>query len=282
MPILDKQAAEARYARTRGLAGRDARPYAGPGQGAGPGQRRPQRRQDHEGHADLRQDGRAAEDHQGDREAARAAARPRRHRRHRRQHPDLLGGSRQGRLQQQLRPQDRHDRLRRRQDGLEDQVAPGAVNKLSVALLVDKSVPPAEFASLQKAVQSAAGVNPTRGARLPGRPGAVRQAGAPKAARCRRRSSARSSGPASASPPAVPLLHARLIRRREARDARPSRRGCARSRRPISLAELEAGAQPRGSTPLPRRACRTRSLHAARPADGARARARRRTGPRTG
>jgi flagellar M-ring protein FliF len=43
------------------------------------------------------------------------------------------------------------------------EVAPGAINKLNVALLVDKSVPPADFASVQKAVSSAAGIDTKRG-----------------------------------------------------------------------------------------------------------------------
>jgi flagellar M-ring protein FliF len=43
------------------------------------------------------------------------------------------------------------------------QIAPGAVNKLNVALLVDKSVPPADFAAVQKAVTSAAGIDAKRG-----------------------------------------------------------------------------------------------------------------------
>jgi flagellar M-ring protein FliF len=42
-------------------------------------------------------------------------------------------------------------------------VAPGEVQQLSVALLVDKSVPKAELASLQKAVAAAAGIDPKRG-----------------------------------------------------------------------------------------------------------------------
>jgi flagellar M-ring protein FliF len=42
-------------------------------------------------------------------------------------------------------------------------VAPGAVNKLNVALVVDKSVPAAEVPALQKAVASAAGIDPVRG-----------------------------------------------------------------------------------------------------------------------
>jgi flagellar M-ring protein FliF len=46
---------------------------------------------------------------------------------------------------------------------LRTEVAPGAVNKLNVALLVDKSVPPADFASVQQAVSSAAGIDTKRG-----------------------------------------------------------------------------------------------------------------------
>ncbi len=43
------------------------------------------------------------------------------------------------------------------------QVAAGAVEKLNVALLVDKSVPPADFASIQQAIESAAGIDTARG-----------------------------------------------------------------------------------------------------------------------
>jgi len=42
-------------------------------------------------------------------------------------------------------------------------VAPGAVNKLNVALIVDKSVPKRDIPELQAAVASAAGIDPTRG-----------------------------------------------------------------------------------------------------------------------
>jgi flagellar M-ring protein FliF len=42
-------------------------------------------------------------------------------------------------------------------------VAPGAVNSLQIALVVDKSVPAADFAAIQKAVQGAAGFNQGRG-----------------------------------------------------------------------------------------------------------------------
>jgi flagellar M-ring protein FliF len=43
------------------------------------------------------------------------------------------------------------------------EVAPGAVNKMNVALLVDKTVPAADFQAVQQAVASAAGIDNTRG-----------------------------------------------------------------------------------------------------------------------
>jgi flagellar M-ring protein FliF len=46
------------------------------------------------------------------------------------------------------------------------QVAPGAVNKMSVAVIVDKSVPKAEVAAVRSAVQNAAGITPQRGDKL--------------------------------------------------------------------------------------------------------------------
>jgi flagellar M-ring protein FliF len=42
-------------------------------------------------------------------------------------------------------------------------VAPGTVNKLGVAVLIDKSIPPATVAQLQSALGSAAGITPKRG-----------------------------------------------------------------------------------------------------------------------
>jgi flagellar M-ring protein FliF len=42
-------------------------------------------------------------------------------------------------------------------------VAPGAVNKLQVALVVDKSVPPADFAAIQTAIKGASGFDAERG-----------------------------------------------------------------------------------------------------------------------
>jgi flagellar M-ring protein FliF len=80
---------------------------------------------------------------------------------------------------------------RRRSESLENivprtvtktDVAPGAVNSLQIALVVDKSVPAADFASIQKAVQGAAGFDQARGdvfqaAQVP----FAKQAEAPKA-----------------------------------------------------------------------------------------------------
>ena len=43
------------------------------------------------------------------------------------------------------------------------QVAPGAVNKLNVALMVDKSVPTATVNALKQTVAAAAGIDPKRG-----------------------------------------------------------------------------------------------------------------------
>jgi flagellar M-ring protein FliF len=43
------------------------------------------------------------------------------------------------------------------------QVAPGAVNKMNVAVLIDKGVPKAEVAAVRAAVQNAAGITPKRG-----------------------------------------------------------------------------------------------------------------------
>ena len=42
-------------------------------------------------------------------------------------------------------------------------IAPGEVKKLNVALLVDRSVPAKDFASIQQAIESAAGINTARG-----------------------------------------------------------------------------------------------------------------------
>ena len=66
-------------------------------------------------------------------------------------------------------------------------VAPGAVNKLQVALVVDKSVPAADFAAIQNAVKGAAGIDTERGDVFQAVAGPVRQGRPPRPrpARCR-------------------------------------------------------------------------------------------------
>ena len=173
-----KQALEARYARameadlnallTRTL---------GPGKGAGVGERRPQRRQDHAGRAHLR--------------ARTAACRSRRRPRPRR----CAAAARRPAAPPAPAPTSRPTRrtpagggansnYQRETENTEfgvdktvarTEIAPGAVNKLNVALLVDKSVPPAVFASLQEAVASAAGIDAARGDTIQVAQVAVRQ-----------------------------------------------------------------------------------------------------------
>jgi flagellar M-ring protein FliF len=59
-------------------------------------------------------------------------------------------------------------------------VAPGAVNKLNVALMVDKSVPKDVYESLQTTVATAAGVNKARGDTLTATQMAFAKAATPK------------------------------------------------------------------------------------------------------
>jgi flagellar M-ring protein FliF len=60
-------------------------------------------------------------------------------------------------------------------------IAGGAVNKMNIALMVDKSVPPATFQQLQKTVQAAAGYNTTRGDTMQAQQLAFAKAVTPKA-----------------------------------------------------------------------------------------------------
>jgi flagellar M-ring protein FliF len=60
-------------------------------------------------------------------------------------------------------------------------IAGGAVNKLNIALMVDKSVPPATFTSLQKTVQAAAGYTISRGDTMQATQLAFAKAETPKA-----------------------------------------------------------------------------------------------------
>ena len=79
------------------------------------------------------------------------AARPThgRHRRHGLQRPDLLAAAAARSGNAQLQPQEERDRYGVHKKVTKTKIATGAVNKLDVALLVDKSVPPPVFDSLK-------------------------------------------------------------------------------------------------------------------------------------
>ena len=154
--------------------------------------------------AHVRQDGRAA--HRDDDRVEKlkgAGAASRRHRRHRLQRPDLLAAAAPAApATRNYKPQDRSrpttastrrsPRPRRR---------PARSTSSNVALMVDKSVPPAVFDSLKQTVATAAGVD-TDARRHDHRDADARspRRRRRRPARSRRRCSARSSGSASASP----------------------------------------------------------------------------------
>jgi flagellar M-ring protein FliF len=131
-------------------------------------------------------------------------------------------------------------------------VAPGKVNRLSVALVLDKSVPQPEIASIQKAVAAAAGLDPTRDPPL-----AVSQVAFAKAAK----TGAPSAGPAGgmigyAKYAAVGLgllgflfFSARHLRRREGEALLREPNWLREIEAPTTLAQLES---PRSSS-LPER-----------------------------
>jgi flagellar M-ring protein FliF len=133
-------------------------------------------------------------------------------------------------------------------------VAPGAVNKLNVALIVDKTVPAAEIPALQKAVSSAAGIDLGRGDTI-----AVSQIAFAKAAKA----TAPSAGPAGGmigyakyGAAGVGLLgflifSARQLRRREGEMLMREPNWLREIEAPTSLASLE---RPRLASALPERA----------------------------
>ena len=158
----------------RGLAQRDARPHARAGQGPGAGQRRPQRRQDDQERAHLRQEGHADQDHRARPRSCRARARPAAarpapaptSRPTRRAPAGGSGNSNYNDTTRAARPTSASTRRSPR-----PRSPPARSTSSSVALLVDKSVPPAAYTGIQNAVTSAAGVDTTRGDTIPGRPG---------------------------------------------------------------------------------------------------------------
>jgi flagellar M-ring protein FliF len=138
-------------------------------------------------------------------------------------------------------------------------IAPGAVNKLDVALLVDKSVPGPQAAALQKAISAAAGINAKRGDTITSSTVAFAK---PKAA----------PGPAGLPvPPAVvsPLKYAgiglasilflffvtRALRRRE-QEALPMPTWLSEIEGPRPLAELQARAGGGSAAPTTQLAAR--------------------------
>jgi flagellar M-ring protein FliF len=126
------------------------------------------------------------------------------------------------------------------------EVAPGAVNNLQVALVVDKSVAAADFAAIQNTIKSASGINAKRGdvfqaSQIP---------------------FAKAAAPAKAGPVPVTLLGplkwvglglatllfmffmSRQLKRREG-EALASPSWLSEIEQPVSLAELEAPGRPR-------------------------------------
>src|SRR5947209_1085170 len=135
-----------------------------------------------------------------------------------------------------------------------DVVAPGEVNRQSVALLVDKSVPPAQVAALRSAVQSAAGINPGRGDTLSVSQVAFVQP--PKPASGLNPQSM--LGYAKYVAAALGLLAflffiTRHLRRREDDTLASEPVWLREIEAPTTLAELERGAAPTASLPGPRR-----------------------------
>jgi flagellar M-ring protein FliF len=144
----------------------------------------------------------AAKDTPRDRAPAGRRRDRRRHRGHGRQHPDLLG---------QRRRAGANSNYNRRSQTVENivprtvthtDVAPGGVNSLQVALVVDKSVSAADYAVHPEGGAGRRGYQPDARRRLPGLAGRLPQAGRRAEGRpgAGRRCSARSSGSASASP----------------------------------------------------------------------------------
>ena len=163
-------------ARHGGRPQRAARPHARRGQGPGVGHRRPERGQDHARRGHVREEGRRRSRRRPRPRSSRAAAPPPAAPRApaRTSRPTRPARPAAARTRTtSARPRTPTSASARRSPRTE--VAPGAVNKINVALLVDKSVPAADFAAVQQAVASAAGHRHHARRRDAGRAGAVRQ-----------------------------------------------------------------------------------------------------------
>ena len=157
--------------RAAGQPQRDARPDARPGQGAGAGQRRPQRGQDHARQAHVRQKGVAAQDTDETETLRGGGGDRRRHRRHRRQHPDLRdGAARPAATRTTSARSQTVDEHRRRQDGRPTpRSRPARSTSSASRSWSTRRVPPPTSPSIQKAVHGAAGIDHDARRHLPGR-----------------------------------------------------------------------------------------------------------------
>ena len=191
--------------------------------------------------------GTPAEGDRGDRAPARRRRRGRGRRGgHRREHPELRPGRRRRRrLELPARVRDRRTSASTR-PCRRPRSPPGTVEKLNVALMVDKTVPAATFAQLQKTVQAAAGVDTAARRRLPGRAARVRQAGRAEG-RPGADGAARAAEVGRPRPrdPALPLLH----------DPPPAQ-ARERDHRRAGVADADRGARLAGGRSSPATACR--------------------------
>jgi flagellar M-ring protein FliF len=257
----------------RGLADRDARPHARPRQGPGAGQRRPQRRQDDQERARLRQEGHPLKTTEETEKLRGKGATSGGTAGTGSNVPTYSAGSGGG------SGNNSYDRKSGTTDyGVDKtvsktEVAPGQVNKMQVALLVDKSVPAAAFTASR--TRSRAPPASTPRAATSSRPSRCRSPRPRPEGRPRADEPARAAevGRPRSGRAALLLLHGARHPPPRVRDARRAR----------WLREIEAPVRSPSSRPVPRRRCCRRVArreHAqARPADGARARARRRPGP---
>ena len=214
---------------------------------------------------DVRRQGRAAQDaDRRPRSCAGGGGHRGRHGRHRLQRPDLLR-QRRGRRRRQLATtsarQDRPTTASTRRSP-RPRSRRARSTSCNVALLVDKSVPPADFAALQKTVAAAAGIDTARGDTIAGRADGLRQGGDAEG----RPGADDAARPAQVGRPrprraALPVLHD--PRHEQAREREPRHAGLADRDRGAGLAGAARGRADRrrtldsAATRCCRRACRT-------------------------
>ena len=175
----------------------------------------------------------------------RAPARQRgRHRRHRLQRPDLLGqrnGSAAGSGNYENAKKTSNNGVNK--TITKTQKAAGAVNKMNVALLIDKSVPANVATALEQTVATAAGVDTTRGDTITSTQMAFAKPATPKAGPVPTdAASARQVGRPGPRRAAVPLLHD--PRDEEAREREPDAGLADRDRRAGLPGSARGGRRP--------------------------------------